>query len=133
MGIREEQVEAARVKHGPHANTGILIYMNELAANTFTTTNKSYPVGAAVVKRKTIHEYLTKSGKLIRSSDNGVGGMIKRSSGYDPVHGDWEYFYFEDPKKIQSGRLQSCVKCHEGAKATDYVFGTWKSPETAYE
>ena len=52
--------------------------------------------------------------------------MVKRAPGYDPEHGDWEYFYFEDPAKIEQGKIQSCVRCHAGAKATDHVFGTWE-------
>jgi hypothetical protein len=34
-GASKEEVEAARIKFGPHANTGILIYMNKLAADAF--------------------------------------------------------------------------------------------------
>ena len=26
-----------------------------------------------------------------------------RPAGYDPAHGDWEYFYFDDPADIASG------------------------------
>jgi hypothetical protein len=52
--------------------------------------------------------------------------MVKRSSGYDAKHGDWEYFYFENPAKIESGRISSCVQCHDSAKKQDYVFGTWR-------
>ena len=29
--------------------------------------------------------------------------MIKRPPGYDPQHGDWEYFYFEQPTTVESG------------------------------
>jgi hypothetical protein len=51
--------------------------------------------------------------------------MIKRPSGYDPSHGNWEYFYFENPSKIESGKITSCVQCHAGAADRDFVFGTW--------
>src|SRR3954451_21962846 len=34
-GASQQEVEAARVKFGPHANTGILVYMNKLAADAF--------------------------------------------------------------------------------------------------
>ena len=74
--------------------------------------------------------------------------MIKRADGFDPAHGDWEYFcsahvpgLADDPAvaqsavaqvkpagKIESGRIASCVQCHEAAKRTDYVFGTWADP-----
>lgn len=90
--------------------------MNDLAATAFRSGSNAYPVGAVVVKQKHKHY-----GKDV----SGVGGMVKRSTGYDPQHGDWEYFYFEDPQKIESGRLASCVQCHDAAKQGDHVFGTW--------
>ena len=125
-GASKQEVEAARTKFGPHANTGIVIYMNKVAADAFTTNASVYPIGAVIVKQKTIHGYMDKDGKQVHEADNGVGGMVKRSAGYDPKHGDWEYFYFEDTKKIESGRISSCVQCHTSAKDKDYVFGTWR-------
>jgi Cytochrome P460 len=125
-GASKEQVDAARVRFGPHANTGILVYMNKLAADAFTTNASAFPVGAVIVKQKKVHGYTTKDGKRVHEADTGVGGMVKRSAGYDPKHGDWEYFYFEDTKKIESGRIASCVQCHSSAKDKDYVFGTWR-------
>lgn len=128
-GASKEEVEAARIKFGPHANTGILIYMNKLAADAFTTNASTYPVGAVIVKQKTILGYTDKDGKRVQEADNGVGGMMKRPVGYDPTHGDWEYFYFEDTKKIESGRISSCVQCHTSASDKDYVFGTWRKTD----
>jgi hypothetical protein len=124
-GVTKEMVDAERIKYGPHANTGILIYMNKLAAGAFGTNATVFPVGAVIVKQKTMGGYLDKDGKLVRGAGTGVGGMVKRAAGYDPGHGDWEYFYFEDAGKIESGRISSCVQCHESAKGKDYVFGTW--------
>ncbi len=127
-GASREEVESARITHGPHANTAILVYMNEPAAQAFSSRTNVYAVGSVIVKQKRIHGYWDRnSGKRVASAENGVGGMVKRAAGYDPAHGDWEYFYFEDKSKIQSGRIQSCVQCHEGAKDKDYVFGTWRT------
>jgi hypothetical protein len=125
-GATKEEVAAARVKFGPHANTGILIYMNEVAADAFTRNASAFPVGAAIVKQKTGLGYTGKDGKPVREAERGVGGMVKRPAGYDPENGDWEYFYFEDAAKIESGRISTCVQCHSGAKDNDYVFGTWR-------
>ena len=125
-GISREEVESARIKFGPHANTGILIYMNKPAADAFATNASAYPVGAVIVKQKSIHGYTDNDGKRVYEADTGVGGMVKRSAGYDPKHGDWEYFYFEDIKKVESGRISTCVQCHASAKDKDYVFGTWR-------
>lgn len=123
-GASKEEVDAARVRLGPHANAGILIFMNEQAATAFRTNARPYPVGAVVVKQKTVYGYTDKRGKRV-VGDNGVGGMVKRSPGFDPKHGDWEYFYFENPQKIESGRIASCVQCHNSARHQDFVFGTW--------
>ena len=125
IGASKQQVDAARVKFGPHANTAILIYMNKPAADAFRASSTAFPVGAVVVKQKMLCGYRDDDGKWVRPANTGVGGMVKRPAGYDPGHGDWEYFYFEDPKKIESGRISSCVQCHEAAKSKDYVFGTW--------
>jgi len=124
-GASKEEVEAARTKFGPHANAAILIYMNQSAASAFGTNATPYPVGSVIVKQKKVLGY-RENGKWVNEVNNGVGGMVKRPSGYDPEHGDWEYFYFEDPKKIQSGRIASCVQCHAAAKEKDHVFGTWR-------
>jgi hypothetical protein len=126
-GASKADVDAARIKFGLHANTGILIFMNKEAAQAFSTNASVFPVGAVVVKQKKIYGYFDKDGNPVREADTGVGGMIKRSVGYDPEHGDWEYFYFEAAKKVESGRIPSCVQCHESAKSKDYVFGTWSN------
>jgi hypothetical protein len=125
-GANEADVAKARLLHGPHAHTGVLIYMNDSAARTFTDGAGPYPVGSVVVKHKTAQRYL--KGNQWISDENGVGGMVKRAPGYDPDHGDWEYFYFEDSGDIESGRISSCVECHAAAKDKDHVFGTWKKP-----
>lgn len=125
-GASKGQVQAARAKFGPHANTGILIYMNKLAADAFGTNANAFPVGSVVVKQKSISWYLNTDGTRVKGAETGVGGMIKRPAGYDPMHGDWEYFYFEDVRKIENGPIASCVQCHSSARDKDYVFGTWR-------
>jgi hypothetical protein len=125
-GITRADAEAARKQYGPHAHTQVRIFMNHLAAGEFGKRNPTFPVGSVIVKEKTAvpHTSTTRPGKTVKGND-GVGGMIKRADGYDLAHGDWEYFYFEDPASIESGKLASCVKCHSGAPKTDYVFGGW--------
>ncbi|HEX3357524.1 MAG TPA: cytochrome P460 family protein [Tepidisphaeraceae bacterium] len=116
-GISQTRMDQARNVFGPHTNTSIKIFMNDLAASSFKRSTTPYPVGSIIVKQKTL---LSNS-----PPDNiGVGGMIKRHPGYDPKHGDWEYFYFDQPTNIESGKIDSCVQCHLAAKK-DRVFGTW--------
>lgn len=134
----KSQLDEARVKHGPHANAVINVLMNELAAGTFTNRALPYPVGSVIVKQKLIQEYYDEKLSQTVLAMNGVGGMIKRAPGYDPANGDWEYFYLENsealyflekPKKIESGRLASCVACHAYAHTTDHVYGTWQQKQ----
>ena len=127
--VSNEQVETARAKFGPHANTGIMIYMNELAAAAFLAKSNSFPAGAVIVKEKQMRGDAAGNG---RTGSGGVGGMIKRPAGYDPEYGDWEYFYFDDVTKIESGKITSCVQCHSSAKAKDYVFGNWSQRPSAH-
>jgi hypothetical protein len=126
-GASQAQVEAARKVSGPHAHTAINIYMNELAANTFRRSTKPFPVGS-VKEKRALHYWPTADEQNMIIAHNGVGGMIKRAAGYDPGHGDWEYFYFEEPTRIESGKMSSCVQCHSGAATNDYVFGGWATP-----
>lgn len=113
--------EESRQAHGPHAKTSLTIYMNPPAAEAFAgRPSKAYPVGSVIVKEKRA---------FTAQAHDGVGGMVKRPPGYDPQHGDWEYFYFQDPARIESGRLASCVQCHSGGAAgKDHVFGDWAPP-----
>ena len=124
-GANEQDVVAARVKYGPHAHTSILVYMNDLAMAALDSGKGSYPVCSVVVKHKSFMKYL-KDGKWVKDSENGVGGMIKRSPGYDSTHGDWEYFYFDDSTKVENGRIASCVQCHASNDAKDHVFASWR-------
>ena len=125
-GAFKSDVERLRAEFGPHAHTEILIYMNDSAAQAFASDQQSYPPGSVIVKQKTLLDYYDETTKKrVRRHPAGVGGMVKRAPGFDAEHGDWEYFYFEDPEKIESGKIASCVDCHQNAKARDYVYGTW--------
>ena len=46
------QADAARKASGPHAQTAVSIFMNDLAAGAFGKPNPAYPVGSVIVKEK---------------------------------------------------------------------------------
>lgn len=126
IGIWRSHVEEAREYTGPHAHTSIRIYMNEPAHAAFRESAKKYPIGSIIVKEKqglpfreegTVESY--------SKTHDGVGGMIKRAPGFDPEHGDWEYFYFDDASQVEQGKISSCIECHRGAAKSDHVFGHW--------
>jgi len=122
-GVSNEEIR--RRISGPHASAAISVYMNDPAAGAFESPGAMYPEGSIIVKEKR----RGRDASLL----TGVGGMIKRAPGFDPDHGDWEYFYYENPATIQSGKIASCVECHARAKSTDYVFGFWASPKQRRE
>jgi len=136
-GTRERQIEENIKKYGPHASAAILVYMNEPAAESFKDIADGYPVGSVIAKEKVADiapaNFYSNSTDTEEEKPNAVGGMVKREPGYDPENGDWEYFYFEDPAEVYSGRIASCVECHAGARDTDHVFGTWLNAGTAIE
>lgn len=112
-------------RYGPHANSAILIFMNDRA---LAKSEGDFPVGSVIAKEK-VGDTFGINGRLIPLDEKQrpVGGMVKREPGYDPENGDWEYFYFEDPAAVYSGRIASCIECHAQARDTDHVFGTWRN------
>ena len=127
VGVNQHLVDDAKKRAGPHAHTAVRIFMNDSAATAFRESAATYPVGSVIVKEKQGLEYRVDTAVTEGSAKtrDGVGGMIKRAPGYDPTDGDWEYFYFEDAAKIERGTIRTCVECHRGAAARDYVFGDW--------
>ncbi len=109
---------------GPHSYNQILVYMNERAATAYRTKALPFPVGSVVVKEKGPFSTADLEGPAKRPGLRpGLGGMIKRPAGYNPDHGDWEYFYVDDSDSLGQGKLESCIQCHDGAAKTDFVFG----------
>jgi hypothetical protein len=124
-GASEDEVESARLRYGPHAHAQISVYMNDAAAGAFAGGKGAYPAGAVIVKEKKALGYFPTGERERTVPHDGVGGMVKREPGYDREHGDWEYFYFEDPAKVERGKIASCVNCHQAAAGKGYVFGDW--------
>jgi len=133
--LTQAGIDQQLAKEGPHALIKISIFMNQTAAQAFRAKDPRYPVGSIVVKEKALSGFGPIRGKyrLDEPSERtdtlarmaGSGGMIKRAPGYDPAHGDWEYFYFTDPKIVEHGKIATCVECHERARTTDRVYGSW--------
>ncbi|TWT78530.1 hypothetical protein Pla123a_13230 [Posidoniimonas polymericola] len=130
VGVNDYHAAQARGRSGPHAHTAIKVYMNDSAANHFRGQQAPYPVGSIIVKEKqgmpyqdTTHDPWTEA-----HTHGGVGGMIKRVPGYNPLHGDWEYFYREDSNGLEQGKIASCISCHDNAADRDCVFGGWDKP-----
>lgn len=119
---RQETYERlAKAEDGPHALATIHVFADPLAERALTSGAKTFPVGAVLVKRKERVESPIAGVTVV----GGVTGMIKRAAGYDPAHGDWEYFIEEDDRALERGKLSTCIACHAKAKGPDHVFATW--------
>jgi len=114
-------------RHGPHFRHYNIIRMNPDAEQEFKKLDAPLPVGTVVVKEK--HDTFPKG------PPSEFGAMIKRESGYDVEHGDWEYVYVVrgPEEKVTRGRLATCIDCHSHVKHRDYVFRTYLKPEGVSE
>lgn len=56
---------------------------------------------------------------------DGIVTMIKRSDGFDPANGNWEYERRDAAGNLlETGAISMCSSCHASAAATDYLAGT---------
>jgi hypothetical protein len=99
----------------PHLNKYFDVYISSAQALVIESGMGDYPVGCLILKRK----YSDPDGKNTEL----FTGMVKRAPGYNPASGDWEYFTLSgDGAQIeQSGKLQSCMACHQAYSASDFV------------
>ncbi len=94
------------------------IYINKTGIAVSTgKADFPYPVGTIIVKDAFMNEGSQK-GSLAA-----VTIMIKRGSGYDSTHDNWEYMMVSPANEIKAqGKLMGCTTCHEVAEDMDYVF-----------
>jgi hypothetical protein len=120
----EKRRAAAREKNGPHVGAALRFFANEPAmAHLRDGKVGPLPAGAAIVKEKWGPGPTADVKRVLIA----YAAMSKREPGYDPDHGDWEYVYVDlgdGGKRVQRGKLQSCIDCHARAAATDYLFRT---------
>jgi hypothetical protein len=113
-----QQQKDLEKQHGPHAKSFIVVRVNPAGLSHFKA-GEPVPVGTVVVKEK----HLDYSPNV---QPDAIAAMIKREPGFDPDHGDWEYAYEqlkpENERKLDRGKLESCIECHKGTKSTDYLF-----------
>jgi hypothetical protein len=58
-----------------------------------------------------------------------IGGVRKRESGFDPVNGDWEYFYPEKSGRFSLGKLSHCSGRHQQTRKRDDVYRNGFAPQ----
>lgn len=111
-------------QRGPHFAPAIKVYANPVAAAALRAGKVSHlPTGSALVKEKWLDPD--------KGPPTEYAAMVKHKAGYDPDHGDWEYVFTHVPdgqRKVERGRMTTCIECHKNAAAHDYVFGTYLTP-----
>jgi hypothetical protein len=113
-----QQQKDLEKQYGPHAKAWIIVRVNPTGVAQFKA-GQPVPVGTVVIKEKHLNY-------SPNSKPDAVAAMTKREPGYDPDHGDWEYAYEElkpeQRRKLEKGKIVSCIECHKGTKSTDYLF-----------
>jgi hypothetical protein len=109
-----------QIARGPHFAPAVNVFANPIAFSAIRSASAgNMPVGSVVVKEKWWNERA--------SQPSAYAAMVKREAGYDPDNGDWEYVYvqLEGERRVQRGRMQNCIACHQGAASRDYLYRTY--------
>lgn len=114
---------ARDAQNGPHARFYLSVYVNDIGRKVIADVKPKFPVGTLLVKEKL--RLPTSRTPELRTA------MYKHEPGYDPDHGDWEYFVItgEDLQVTARGKLENCRDCHLAKKDTDYVFLDYLTPK----
>ena len=102
----------------PHDPKFFTVYVNPLGARSMLKKGSTrFPVGSVIVKEKLPSEH---------SRPELLTVMVKRSTGFDKSHGDWEYFTADGSgSQISQANVIACRSCHDVSRANDYVFRTY--------
>lgn len=91
------------------------VYVNAVAKDPMVSGKGIYPEGSIVIKSK-LATIDSREPELFTV-------MQKMAKGYDENHGDWRYSVVDGTsyRQLASGRIDSCIECHEQHKETDYI------------
>jgi len=93
--------------HGPVHR----IYANKTLLEALPIANRIAPNGSLIVKDN-----------LNAARELDVITVMAKIEGFDPEHGDWYWASFEPDGTVRAaGALPTCVACHAGVSANDYV------------
>jgi len=104
----------------PHSNAYINVFVNQTGRTAMVgRKGEAFPAGSVIVKEKLTDSQGT-SPELLTV-------MIKRSPGYNPAVGDWEFAVVDGKAtSVQAeGKLANCAQCHKSASGSDYVFRSY--------
>ena len=93
------------------------VYVNPAGRDAmFTSGAVTFPPGTVIVKEKR-HTTDDSDPELLTV-------MLKRSKGYNPETGDWDFAVLDGKAaSVQAqGKLENCMQCHKAMATSDYVF-----------
>lgn len=105
------------------------VYVNDIAKDCMLTGKGIYPEGSIVIK--------SKLAKVDSHQAELFTVMQKMASGYDTDRGNWKcsvvwkYSVVDGTsyREVASGRIDSCIECHEHYKGTDYITRAYMAKE----
>ena len=106
--------------NGPHAEYSIVVRVSPDGVAAYRE-GRPLPRGAVVVKEK--YADASASGPM-----QAYALMTKRTAGFDPARGDWEYAFVElvpRPRVARGRRMAGCAGCHASARGSDYLFRSY--------
>jgi hypothetical protein len=112
------EMDRQQRERGPHFAPAVKVFANPIALATLRTTS-AMPVGSMVVKEKWWNAN--------DAEPSAYAAMVKREPGYDSENGDWEYVFVQlkGGRRVERGRIKSCIACHQGAAPHDYLYRTY--------
>lgn len=107
----------------PHADKYISVYVNDIGKHAMLDERiPKFPVGTIIVKEK-LEKEDSKIPELLTV-------MIKREEGFNKENGSWEFLVFNGTAtQIEKSNEASCMRCHIGYEAQDYVVRNYLTDE----
>lgn len=109
----------------PHADKFMRVYVNDVGLPAMMgAKSPQFPAGTIIVKEKL-------PGKTSNTPEF-FTIMVKRETGYDREHGDWQYLIMEsDMARLEKpSEVANCQACHANwASASDFVSRIYLSSE----
>lgn len=109
-----------RQEPSPHLHKYVSVFVNPIGREAMMTRGETkFPVGSMIVKEK-LDSPDSKNPEMLTA-------MIKRSPGYNPESGDWEYIVLDGAasKIVEQGKLTRCSSCHKSYRHSDFVTRTY--------
>jgi len=102
--------QTSALPHGPMSN----VFINDTVVAALNNFTGQLPDGSIIVKENIGTDPSVTEAKLT---------VMWKVAGFDPNNNDWFWANMSPTGQIQAeGKVQTCITCHGGAMANDFVF-----------